>query len=132
MKVSTSFNLDPAVWKKLKHMAVEHDETISALVQRALESFAASPMGVKGLFLPEGAEKLAYDLKVLVTSDKGQVIQRLIESYLDRSLGDPQLLQRYQRGAIERWKHPTRTGKEAEAVDYLLKLAHEEGFPGFE
>ncbi len=130
MKVSTSFELPDELWKKVKVAAIERGTTVSALVAEALSSAVSRGSG-SGVFIPEGAPKHAFMLKVLTRENKQQLMAFLITEFMEMGIGDAELLGKYLKGVKDSWKHPSRTGKESEALAYLFKLCSELHYPGF-
>ncbi len=131
MKVSTSFVLPDELWKKIKVAAIERGTTVSAVVAEALSSAVSRGSG-SGVFIPEGAPKHAFMLKVLTSESKQQLMTLLITEFMEMGIGDMDLLGKYLKGAKDGWKHPSRTGKESEALAYLFKLCSELHYPGFD
>ncbi|WP_449461535.1 hypothetical protein PQ610_03865 [Tardisphaera miroshnichenkoae] len=130
MKVSTSFDVPEELWKKVKVAAIERGTTVSALVAEALSSVVSRGSG-SGVFIPEGAPRHAFMLKVLASENKQQLMALLITEFMDMGIGDRELLGKYLKGVKDSWKHPSRTGKESEALAYLFGLCSELHYPGF-
>ncbi len=130
MKVSTSLVLPDDLWRRVKIAAIERGTTVSALVAEALSEVVGRGSG-RGLFLPEGAPQYAFMLKVLSTESKQRLISLLIDEFIRMGVGDAQLLAKYSKGVRDNWRHPSRTGKESEALAYLFKLCSELHYPGF-
>ncbi len=129
MKVSTSFELPEELWKKVKVAAIDRGVTVSALVAEALSTVVSR--GGSGVFIAEGAPKHAFMLKVLTSESKQELMASLITEFIEMGIGDRELLERYLKGVRDGWKHPSRTGKESEALAYLFKLCSELHYPGF-
>ena len=47
MTVKTTLNIDGAIYKAAKRVAVEHDTTVSAMVRKALLIYVSDPEGVE-------------------------------------------------------------------------------------
>jgi len=129
MKVSTSFDIEPEVWKRVKIAAVERQTTVSAMIEQALTDIITRQRA-GGIFIEEGPQLLAFQLKTLFTANRTDLVLKLAQAFLDLGLGDPERLKKYAKGAKEGWKHPNRTGKEVEAISYLLELSKSLRYPG--
>jgi len=129
MKVSTSFTISDEVWKKVRIFAIEHNATVSSLLERALSSLVISQENT-GICLGEGPQTFAYQLKTLVSANKSDLMVGLARAFINMGIGDRNKLEKCLKGANEGWKHPNRTGKESDAILYLLALAKDLSYPG--